>query len=43
MIKKDRSMSRHPGFAAYKARTGLLFPRMLPVRAQGADRTPAGT
>lgn len=43
MIKKDRSMSRHPGFAAYKARTGLLFPRMLPVRAQGTDRTPAAT
>ncbi len=43
MIKKDRSMSRHPGFAAYKARTGLLFPRLLPVRSQGADRTPAGT
>ena len=43
MIKKDRSMSRHPGFAAYKARTGLLFPRLLPVRSQAADRTPAGT
>ncbi len=41
--KKDRSMSRHPGFAAYKARTGLLFPWLLPVRAQGTDRTPAGT
>jgi protein-S-isoprenylcysteine O-methyltransferase Ste14 len=34
MINKDRSMSRHPGFAAYKARTGLLFPRLRPVRAQ---------
>jgi steroid 5-alpha reductase family enzyme len=43
MITKDRSMSRHPGFAAYKARTGLLFPRLLPVRAQGTNRTPAGT
>ena len=29
MIKKDRSMSRHPGFAAYKARTGMLFPRLF--------------
>lgn len=29
MIKKDRSMSRHPGFAAYKARTGLILPRLL--------------
>jgi steroid 5-alpha reductase family enzyme len=29
MIKKDQSMSRHPGFAAYKARTGMLFPRLF--------------
>ena len=29
MIKKDRSMSRHPGFAAYAARAGMLFPRLL--------------
>ncbi|SPM42393.1 transmembrane protein [Mycobacterium numidiamassiliense] len=43
MIKKDRSMSRHPGFAAYKARTGLLFPRILPVRALGTDRAPTET
>jgi protein-S-isoprenylcysteine O-methyltransferase Ste14 len=27
MQKKDRSLSRHEGFAAWKARTGLLFPR----------------
>ena len=33
MVKKDRSMARHPGFAAYKARTGLLFPRLRPTRA----------
>lgn len=33
MIKKDRSMSRLPGFAAYQARTGILFPRLLPVRS----------
>jgi steroid 5-alpha reductase family enzyme len=43
MIKKDRSMSRLPGFAAYKARTGLLFPRLLPVHAQGTAGAPAGT
>lgn len=29
MTKKDRSMSRLPGFAAYKARTGMLFPRLF--------------
>ena len=33
MIKKEQSMAHHPGFAAYKARTGLLFPRLRPVRA----------
>ena len=26
MRRKDRSLSRHPEFAAYRARTGLLFP-----------------
>jgi hypothetical protein len=28
MIKKDRSMARHAGFAEYKKATGLLFPRL---------------
>jgi protein-S-isoprenylcysteine O-methyltransferase Ste14 len=27
MLAKDRSLSRHPGFAPYQKRTGLLFPR----------------
>jgi protein-S-isoprenylcysteine O-methyltransferase Ste14 len=27
MWAKDRSLARHPGFAAYKARTGLLLPK----------------
>lgn len=31
MIKKDRAMSRHVGFNAYRARTGLLFPRLRPA------------
>jgi hypothetical protein len=31
MLAKDKSMSRHPSFAAYKARTGMLFPRFWPV------------
>jgi protein-S-isoprenylcysteine O-methyltransferase Ste14 len=31
MLRKDRSLARHPGFAEYKTRTGLLFPRVFPV------------
>jgi protein-S-isoprenylcysteine O-methyltransferase Ste14 len=27
MRAKDRSLARHPGFASYKARTGMLFPK----------------
>ena len=29
MLSKDKSLSRHEGFAAYKSRTGLLFPRLI--------------
>ncbi len=29
MLKKDKSLSRYPEFAAYKARTGLIFPNLL--------------
>lgn len=28
MLKKDRSLSRYPGFASYKARSGLLLPKL---------------
>jgi protein-S-isoprenylcysteine O-methyltransferase Ste14 len=28
MRQKDRSLSRYPSFAAYKKRTGLLFPKL---------------
>jgi protein-S-isoprenylcysteine O-methyltransferase Ste14 len=28
MWAKDRSLARHPGFASYKARTALLFPKI---------------
>lgn len=28
MLLKDASLSRHPGWAAYRARTGLLWPRL---------------
>ncbi|WP_099020488.1 DUF1295 domain-containing protein [Mycolicibacterium palauense] len=39
MINKDRSMARHPGFAAYRARTGLLFPRLRrPAPTDAATR-----
>lgn len=29
MLKKDRSLSRHPGFDEYRKRTGLLFPKLF--------------
>src|ERR1700721_911918 len=28
MLAKDKSMSRHPDFAEYKRKTGLLFPKL---------------
>jgi protein-S-isoprenylcysteine O-methyltransferase Ste14 len=31
MLNKDASLSRYPGWAAYKARTGLLLPWFLPA------------
>lgn len=30
MMKKDKSLSRYDEFAAYKARSGLIIPRILP-------------
>lgn len=32
MLAKDRSLSRHPGFAEYRKRSGLLIPRLVPAR-----------
>jgi protein-S-isoprenylcysteine O-methyltransferase Ste14 len=29
MLRKDKSLVRHAGFAAYKSRTGLLFPKLI--------------
>lgn len=29
MIKKDKSLSRYPGFAAYKKSSGFLFPKIF--------------
>lgn len=37
MWKKDASMSRYPEWAAYKARTGLVLPRLLAERRDRLD------
>lgn len=29
MVRKDKSLSRHPGFDEYRKRTGLLFPKLF--------------
>jgi steroid 5-alpha reductase family enzyme len=29
MLRKDDGLSRHAGFAAFKSRTGLLFPKLI--------------
>jgi hypothetical protein len=29
MLRKDKSLSRYPEFAAYAAKSGLLFPRLF--------------
>jgi protein-S-isoprenylcysteine O-methyltransferase Ste14 len=39
MLRKDQSLSRHAGFAAYKSRTGLLFPKLF-VPAIKAEPSP---
>ena len=31
MLKKDKSLSRYPEFESYKARSGLLLPRLFPA------------
>jgi len=40
MLNKDASLSRYPGWAAYKARTGLLLPR---IRQHPAPNVRAAT
>jgi steroid 5-alpha reductase family enzyme len=40
MRRKDRSLSRYPEFADYKARSGLIIPRILGPR--GAPRIASG-
>ena len=37
MLRKDARMARHPGYAAYRARTGLLLPRLLRAAAPQDD------
>ncbi|HME48057.1 DUF1295 domain-containing protein [Mycobacterium sp.] len=41
MLQKDKSLSRHPGFEQYKKRSGLLLPKILPIRR--APRRATGT
>lgn len=37
MIKKDRSLARYPEFAAYKARTGLLLPKLSIAKPESQE------
>jgi protein-S-isoprenylcysteine O-methyltransferase Ste14 len=37
MLKKDRSLSRYPGFAAYKNNSGLLIPKLFGYSAAIVD------
>ena len=39
MLWKEASMARYPEWASYKARTGMLLPRLFPPR-QVADPAP---
>lgn len=41
MLLKDASLSRHPGWREYRARTGLLLPRLR--RAVAGEPVPAAT
>ncbi len=40
MLKKDKSLSRYPEFAAYQRRSGLLFPKLWGVPADPAGSVP---
>jgi protein-S-isoprenylcysteine O-methyltransferase Ste14 len=41
MLRKDENLSRHAGFAAYKNRTGLLFPKLIEsaIKAEPSPRS----
>lgn len=40
MRRKDQSLSRYPEFAAYQARSGLIWPQLWPPAASAAPFTP---
>jgi protein-S-isoprenylcysteine O-methyltransferase Ste14 len=40
MLAKDQSLSRYPEFERYKARTGLLFPRLFQRNTPGSENLP---
>ena len=42
MLLKDVSLSRHPGWARYKARTGLVLPRLFPAEVPERAAPAAG-
>ena len=37
MLRKDRSLQRYPGFESYKARSGLLLPRLFISSTSGSE------
>jgi protein-S-isoprenylcysteine O-methyltransferase Ste14 len=37
MLRKDNNLARHAGFAEYKSRTGLLFPKVFQVARESAS------
>ena len=37
MLKKDKSLSRYPEFAAYKERSGLLLPKLFVGKSADAS------
>lgn len=42
MLAKDASLSRYPGWAAYRARSGLLLPRLFPAASPHRPEPVAG-
>ncbi|GAB4366714.1 MAG: hypothetical protein Kow00121_04400 [Elainellaceae cyanobacterium] len=42
MLKKDQSLSRYPEFAAYKAQSGLIIPRLSPPTVQPETKSSLG-
>jgi len=42
MLNKDASLSRYPGWGAYRARSGLLLPRLFPAASPNRPEPVAG-